>query len=73
GLKCGIPQWYQHEGFAKNLKTAHWLFSFCGWKSQHSPYPALSYEVEEGELNEDYYIPCDLTEQWVLGSCLYLN
>ena len=73
GLRNEVPEWLPYEGLAKTLKIAHWLFVLCGWKDEHSPYPGLGIEVEEGKLDDDFYIPCDLTQQWILGCCIHLN
>ncbi len=73
GLEENCPILHKAEGLAKNLRVAQWLFEFCGWKTK-GYYPELTHieitiDWPEGSL----IFPCDMTQLWVLGDCMYLN
>lgn len=68
-----FPVEYKYSGLAKNLKELKWLFEFCGWKTDDA-YPCYAFVIEEGVLHEEIFnFPCDMTQLWVLGDCMYLN
>lgn len=66
----GTPIWHKAEGFAKDEKTAKWLFNYCGW-SEHSELLICEAVIEWPE--SELFFSCNMTELWILGSCLYLN
>jgi len=72
GMEQGVPVWHKSDGFAKNEQTAKWLYEYCGWTTnKHCQLLICEGVVEWPE--SDLYFPCNMTELWVLGSCLHLN
>ena len=80
GFQNETPVFFPLEGLAVSKKVAYWLFSYCGWKSQKSGYPALYFLPEEPfiqeveiEREEGYFYIDNKFECWVFNSYINLN
>jgi len=68
-----FPKWYKNDGFAKDLKVADWLFTYCGWNLLDG-YPQLVVCIEVIDWREgDKYFTSNTTELFILGDRMILN
>ena len=67
GYENNEPMIMAHEGIAVSESVARWLFEFTGWKSTNSPFPQLTFTIEEEEQEEGYFYIHNRDEIWVLG------
>jgi hypothetical protein len=69
----GCPAWHKNEGLAKSRQIALWLFDYCGWSSKTLEAELLICDMVIEWPESDMYFPCDKSQLWILGGCLYMN